>query len=128
MATQDLTTGGTAQPWNAHEAVSIVPFSYSAVDNPAASGDDLKVLALPEDALLIGLLITVTAGEGTDTIDIGFAAAGTTVKNSWTIATGDIDFVTPTRIPASGGVWIHADAALTTLELEGKAVVAYTNL
>jgi hypothetical protein len=128
MATQDLTVGGTAQPHNGHNPVSVIPFSYSAVDNPAASGDDLKLVALPEGALCLAVKINITTAEGTDTGDFGFAAAGVTIDEAVTLTAQTLTFLTPTYIPASGGLWLHADAAFSTLVLDGHMLVAYTNL
>lgn len=129
MATQDLTVGGSAQPYNGHSPVSVVPFEYDATVNAAASGDDLKLLALPVGALVLGVDITISSAEGTDTADFGFAAAGTTIANSTTITAGTIQFATPTYIgTTTGGIWMHTDAAFSTCVLTGKVAVVYANL
>ena len=142
MASHDISVGGSAKPHNFSACVERVPFSYSAVDNPATSGDDYKLLALPENAILLSLTIDLTAAEGAaDTVDFGIAAGGTLASTDGgtggasTISTGNIalnaslgnivNWVKPIAIPASGGIWMHADAAITAAEFDGVAVVIY---
>ena len=137
-STIDASTGtDTIQPWDGGAvAVTAVPFSYSAVDDPLAVSYEAKILGLPENAMLMAVSIMIDVPEGADTIDLymdsGAVTTITTGILTTTASVGDVQTVaqaaTKWVVPASGGIWLRGSAALSTVELRGKAFVMYPNL
>lgn len=132
MATIDVTSGNSAQPYTGHSPVSVLDFSYSAVTHPAASGDDVLMLDLPTNAIVLGGYVTITTAEtAADTGDFGLLANGTELASNFALnATGTTNFTVaaPLLVAAGGGLWLNADAALAQVVLNGKLIVVYTNL
>lgn len=131
MADHDISTGSTAQPYNMGVPISIVPFSYDAAVDGGVSGDNYKLAALPENSTVLGIVLTTVGGaDGADTFDLGTASGGAQFYSSWTFGSASATILNSTvaLVPASGGIWLHADATFTVGTIVGKAIVAYTNL
>ena len=134
MPQVDLTSGKTsAQPWNAHEAVSIITFSYDAAVDGGVSGTDYKLVDIPENAVLLSIKADYVGGADVgDTITMGTTAGGTDLVNTTTLTatvTSTSLINTSNLLVGSGaGVWLRPGATFTAATVSGKAVVAYTNL
>jgi len=136
MATIDVSAStSTAQPWNAHEAVSILTFDYSAVTDPATTSDDVILGYLPANCVILGGTVrVVTAEGGTATIDIGTAASGTEIAaavdiNATAGTITNLALANPVMVPASPtGIWLDPNHNLDAAVVQIKLIVAYTNL
>ena len=133
MATHDVTTGSSAQPWNAHEAVSIMTFSYDAAAHGGVSGDDYKVLDIPQGAVILTIEVNSVGGADVgDTVSMGTSAGGTNILNAETVGATvtatQLTFTSNILMGAGEGLWIRPGATLTAATVTGKVVVAYTNL